>query len=359
MYLGLSSEKPRMFQVTLDESNRTWGRSTIYKPEEFDDVKKGIKKKGRTWGPSSVQTKERGSCAERVRPLSDGNNPWSTSLGKSVPLAALFAEQQGTSKEEMCSPDGSENTKPKQLKFPNQVYIDLPLWKDEKQQGGEGTAGSCPGESLEDSSTTSASSTSTTPQHTPTNSLKRTSARRRTDAVLYGCASMLASVALGFDLRNVLNAPPADDPEPQPSVEKKKKEGLFQRATRFPGGRSSHKEEAASQGPINLISMSSISEYNSTKSLLRSASEGPEPSPVKEVAPISLSHPTPQPRSGSQSQVPEAPGRRTPASPLPQPAAPEKTHSQSMGSHLRRKKSAIVQDSHYDKEHILIVYGFM
>lgn len=118
--------------VTLDESNRTWGRSTIYKPEEFDDVKKGIKKKGRTWGPSSVQTKERGNCAERyrtlvfisisiqyffchlhgvcvgclmklpcpgrVRPLSDGNNPWSTSLvksQKSVPLAALFAEQQG------------------------------------------------------------------------------------------------------------------------------------------------------------------------------------------------------------------------------------------------------------------------
>ncbi|XP_055791284.1 mitogen-activated protein kinase kinase kinase 21-like isoform X4 [Salvelinus fontinalis] len=338
----------RAIQLTLDESNRTWGRSTIYKPEEFDDVKKGIKKKGRTWGPSSVQTKERGNYAERVRPLSDGNNPWSTSLGKSqksVPLAALFAEQQGTSKEEMCSPDGSDNTKPKQLKFPNQVYIDLPLWKDEKQQWGEGMAGSCPGESLEDSSTTSASSTSTTPQHTPTNSLKRTSARRRTDTVLYCCASMLASVALGFDLRDVLKAPPADDPEPQPSVEKKKKEGLFQRATRFPGGRSSHKEEAASQSPINLISMSSISVYNSTKSLLRSASEGPEPSPVKEVAPVNLSHPRPQPSSGSQPQVPEAPGRRTPASPLPQPAALEKTHSQSMGSRLRRKKSAIIQDT--------------
>lgn len=51
--------------VTLDESNRTWGRSTIYKPEEFEDVKKGIKKKVRTWGPSSIQTKERGNSAER------------------------------------------------------------------------------------------------------------------------------------------------------------------------------------------------------------------------------------------------------------------------------------------------------
>ena len=51
--------------VTLDESNRTWGRSTNYQVEEFEDVKKGIKKKGRTWGPSSVQTKDRPACAER------------------------------------------------------------------------------------------------------------------------------------------------------------------------------------------------------------------------------------------------------------------------------------------------------
>ncbi|XP_035657044.1 mitogen-activated protein kinase kinase kinase 21 isoform X2 [Oncorhynchus keta] len=343
----------RAIQLTLDESNRTWGRSTIYKPEEFDDVKKGIKKKGRTWGPSSVQTKERGNCAERVRPLSDGNNPWSTSLvksQKSVPLAALFAEQQGTNKDEICSPDSSDNSKPKQLKFPNQVYIDLPLWKDEQQQGGEGTAGGCPGEGLEDPSTTSASSTSTTPQHTPTNSLKRASARRRTDTVLYVCASMLASVGLGFDLRDTLKAPPGDDPEPQPSVEKKKKEGLFQRATRFrrstspPCGRSSRKEEAAlslsagSQGPVNLISMSSISECNSTKCLLQSDAEGPEPIPVKEVDPRA------QPNSGSQ---PQGPGSRTQAEVehLPQPAAPEQTPPQSMGSILRRKNSSVVQDT--------------
>nr|XP_046213237.1 mitogen-activated protein kinase kinase kinase 21 isoform X3 [Oncorhynchus gorbuscha] len=343
----------RAIQLTLDESNRTWGRSPIYKPEEFDDVKKGIKKKGRTWGPSSVQTKERGNCAERVRPLSDGNNPWSTSLvksQKSVPLAALFAEQQGTNKDEICSPDSSDNSKPKQLKFPNQFYIDLPLWKDEQQQGGEGTAGGCPGEGLEDPSTTSASSTSTTPQHTPTNSLKRASARRRTDTVLYVCASMLASVGLGFDLRDTLKAPPGDDPEPQPSVEKKKKEGLFQRATRFrrstspPCGRSSRKEEAAlslsagSQGPVNLISMSSISECNSTKCLLQSDVEGPEPIPVKEVDPRA------QPNSGSQ---PQGPGSRTQAEVehLPQPAAPEQTPPQSMGSILRRKNSSVVQDT--------------
>ncbi|TRZ03655.1 hypothetical protein DNTS_008356 [Danionella cerebrum] len=260
-------------KVTLDESNRTWGRSTNYKPEEFEDVKKGFKKKGRTWGPSSVQTKERGNCAERIRPLSDGSSPWSTSLlksQKSVPLAALFAEQ-GTGKEEMCPSDGTEN-KPKQLKFPNQVYIDLPLWKDDQSESQAPTGGT---ESQEDP-TTSTSSTSTTPQHTPTNSLKRSTTRRRTESILYGCASILASVALGFDLREVCKSATSEEPEPR--EEKKKREGLFQRATRFrrstspPGGRP-RKDEVPGT-PVNLLAMSSISECNSTKCLLQSDLEG-------------------------------------------------------------------------------------
>lgn len=262
-------------KVTLDESNRTWGRSTNYKPEEFEDVKKGFKKKGRTWGPSSVQTKERGNGAERIRPLSDGSSPWSTSLlksQKSVPLAALFADQ-GTNKDEAGSADSSDN-KPKQLKFPNQVYIDLPLWKDEPGENQSSTGGGA--ESQEDP-TTSTSSTSTTPQHTPTNSLKRSTTRRRTDSVLYGCASILASVAFGFDLREVCKNPANEEPEPR--EEKKKKEGLFQRATRFrrstspPGGRS--RKDEISTAPVNLLAMSSISECNSTKCLLQSDFEGP------------------------------------------------------------------------------------
>uniref|UniRef100_A0A4W6ETX0 Mitogen-activated protein kinase kinase kinase n=1 Tax=Lates calcarifer TaxID=8187 RepID=A0A4W6ETX0_LATCA len=269
--------------VTQDESNRTWGRSTLFRPEEFDDVKKGIKKKGRTWGPSSVQSKERPAAAERVRPLSDGSNPWSTSLMKpqrSVPLAALFADQGKDEAFAQECPDSS--SKPKQLKFPNQVYIDLPLWRDDQQpQTGQGG----PQENPDDPyTTTSTSSTSTTPQLTPTNSLKRTSARRKTDSVLYGCGSLLASVVLGYDIREALrNSAPGEDCEPQrEEKEKKKKEGLFQRATRFrrstspPSGRS-RKDEAssnhASTQPVNLISMSAIMECNSTKCLLQSEAE--------------------------------------------------------------------------------------
>ncbi|XP_034040680.1 mitogen-activated protein kinase kinase kinase 21-like isoform X2 [Thalassophryne amazonica] len=282
----------RAIQLTQDESNRTWGRSSLFRPEEFDDMKKGIKKKGRTWGPGSVQSKERPSAAERVRPLSDGSNPWSTSLvksQKSVPLAALFSEQ-GSSKDETFSQECPDSSiKPKQLKFPNQVYIDLPLWRDEQQQpqspsgeAGVGALGhSGPAESQEDPyTTTSTSSTSTTPQLTPTNSLKRISARRKTDSVLYGCGSLLASVALGYDLREALkNAAPTDDCETQrEEKEKKKKDGLFQRATRFrrstsPPNSRSRKDETLSNNTsnqmVNLISMAAITECNSTKCLLQ------------------------------------------------------------------------------------------
>ncbi|XP_056617507.1 mitogen-activated protein kinase kinase kinase 21 isoform X1 [Triplophysa dalaica] len=316
-------------KVTLDESNRTWGRSTNYKPEEFEDVKKGIKKKGRTWGPSSVQTKERGNGAERVRPLSDGSSPWSTSLmksQKSVPLAALFAEQ-ANSKDEVCSADGSDN-KPKQFKFPNQVYIDLPLWKDE-QGDSQGPGGGGEGESQEDP-TTSTSSTSTTPQHTPTNSLKRAATRRRTDSVLYGCASILASVAFGFDLREVCKA--AANEEQEPREEKKKREGLFQRATRFrrstspPGGRSRKDEVAA--GPVNLLAMSSISECNSTKCLLQSDFVGTGCSPLKE-SPLSSLH------TNANTSTSLAV-----ATPAKSDALPSTDHSSGSNSRLRRKKSS-------------------
>lgn len=280
----------------------------------------------------------------RVRPLSDGNNPWSTTLlksQKSVPLAALFAEhgkqESGhclavsflliilcllqlhwhnepsflvTAKDETNSLDGSDS-KPKQLKFPNQVYIDLPLWKDEQSEGPGVSVGG--GVESQEEPATSTSSTSTTPQHTPTNSLKRTGGRRRTDTVLYGCASLLAAVALGVDLRDAHKATPTDEAEPR--EDRKKREGLFQRATRFRRSSSPRRDD-------NLLAMSSISECNSTKCLLHSDSEGPEHSPVTEA-----------PLKSSQSS--RNVGRLDHLAP---PLVPE--HGTTSGSRLRRKKSS-------------------
>ncbi|XP_035387642.1 mitogen-activated protein kinase kinase kinase 21 isoform X1 [Electrophorus electricus] len=328
----------RAIQLTLDESNRTWGRSTNYKPEEFEDAKKGIKKKVRTWGPSSIQTKERGNGTERVRPLSDGSNPWSTSLmkpQKPVPLAALFTEQ-GMGKDDTSSTDGSDN-KPKQLKFPNQVYIDLPLWKDEQTEELGGVAGGGVGgaESQEDP-TTSTSSTSTTPQHTPTNSLKRAGRHCRVDSMLCACASMLAAVALGADLREFHRPAPCDEPEPR--EEKKRREGLFQRAARFrrstspPGSRS--RKDDASPGPVNLLAMSSILECNSTKCLIQSDSEGPKHSPVQE---------SPSDTSGfyhvGQAAVPGTRGR-TPGRAEAPWLSLASDHGTASGFRLQRKKSS-------------------
>ncbi|GAA6099218.1 mitogen-activated protein kinase kinase kinase 21 isoform X3 [Tachysurus ichikawai] len=307
----------RAIQLTLDESNRTWGRSTIYKPEEFEDARKGIKKKVRTWGPSSIQTKERGNSAERVRPLSDGNNPWSTTplkSQKSVPLAALFAEQ-GTAKDETSSLDSSDN-KPKQLKFPNQVYIDLPLWKDEQSEVPGVSVGG--GTESQEEPVTSTNSTSTTPQHTPTNSLKRAGGRRRTDTVLHSCASLLASVALGLDLRDAHKATPTDEVEPR--EDRKKREGLFQRATRFRRSSSPRRDD-------NLLAMSSISECNSTKCLLHPDSESLEHSPVTEA-----------PVNGFGFYNISQSSRNVNRTDLCPPIVPD--HGTNSGSRLRRKKSS-------------------
>ncbi|XP_053919257.1 mitogen-activated protein kinase kinase kinase 21 isoform X2 [Cuculus canorus] len=262
----------RAIQLTSDESNRTWGRSTTYHQEEFEDVKRNFKKRGCTWGPSSVQTKDRADCKDKVRPLSDGSNPWSTLLMKNqkgVPLASLFVDQ-GASTDKKHLPEGLDSKRPKPIKLPNQAYINLPLWKDDQ---GENTVEN---ESFEEG--TSASSTNSTPQMTPTNSLSRPLQKKKTDSVLYGCAVLLASVALGLDIRE-LNKSQGPD-ELLPKDEKKKRDGIFLRASKFrrsasPTRLQSRKEETSipslnpAANTVNLLSMPSIS----TKCLLQSDSE--------------------------------------------------------------------------------------
>ncbi|NXW93156.1 M3K21 kinase, partial [Alopecoenas beccarii] len=262
----------RAIQLTSDESNRTWGRSTTYHQEEFEDVKRSVKKRGCTWGPSSVQTKDRADCKDKVRPLSDGSNPWSTLLmknQKSVPLASLFVDQ-GVCTDKKFLPEGLDSKRPKPIKLPNQAYINLPLWKDDQ---GENTVEH---ESFEEG--TSASSTNSTPQMTPTNSLSRTLQKKKTDSVLYGCAVLLASVALGLDIRE-LNKSQGPD-ELLPKDEKKKRDGIFQRASKFrrsssPTRLQSKKEETSlpslspAANTVNLLSMPSIS----TKCLLQPDTE--------------------------------------------------------------------------------------
>ncbi|KAK9411786.1 mitogen-activated protein kinase kinase kinase MLK4 [Crotalus adamanteus] len=315
----------RAIQLTSDESNRTWGKSTAYHQEEFEDVKRNFKKKGCTWGPNSVQTKERADCKERIRPLSDGGSPWSALLMKNhkdVPLASLFMDQ-----EQKLSPEGLEPKRPKQLKLPNQAYIDLPLWKDDQELP------SAEQDSFEGNSANSANSP---PQVTPTNSTSRTLQKKKTDTVFYGCAVLLASIALGLDIREPNRLQSGD--EMLPKEEKKKRDSLFQRASKFrrsasPVRLQPKREEACipSSSPhastVNLLSISSIS----TKCLLQSDNEDATMSTAPgngDDAPIECFLPGSQ--AGKQEQLAKV--DRTVNPDLPSPSLPLKEEPQSASS---------------------------
>ncbi|KAM7050047.1 mitogen-activated protein kinase kinase kinase 21 isoform 1-T1 [Molossus nigricans] len=233
----------RAIQLTSDESNKTWGRNTVCRQEEFEDLKRNFKKKGCTWGPNSIQIKERTDCKERIRPLSDGNSPWSTLLIKSqktMPLASLFVDQPGACEDPKPCADGSEHRKPKQIKPPGPAYVDLPLGKDGQREA--------PLEADSWEEAASGSPAASTPQVTPTNSLSRSPPRRRTESALYGCTVLLASVALGLDLRELPRAPAAE--EPWPREERRKREGVLQWAPRPRSGATDRpRPPATSEGP--------------------------------------------------------------------------------------------------------------
>ncbi|KAM6177361.1 mitogen-activated protein kinase kinase kinase 21 [Erethizon dorsatum] len=211
----------RAIQLTSDENNKTWGRNMVFRQEEFEDVKRNFKKKGCTWGPSSIQMKERTDGRERVRPLSDGNSPWSSVLIKSqktIPLASLFVDQPGSSEEPRHPADG-EHRKPKQMKLPGQAYTDLPLCKDGQNLG--------EAEGWEEGPTTS--SVVGPPRGMPVTSPSGPH-RKKTESALYGCAVLLASVALGLDVRGLSRAEAVEELPPKGDM--KIQEGVLQHASR-------------------------------------------------------------------------------------------------------------------------------
>ncbi|KAL8220025.1 UNVERIFIED_CONTAM: hypothetical protein K2H54_037806 [Gekko kuhli] len=213
----------RAIRLTPLDGTQTWGRSTLAKKEELV----GAKKKGRTWGPSSTLHKERLGGEERLKSLAEGSKQWSSSapnLGKSakhVPLAVGFASL--TEMEEYA-----ENSPP------HSPYLPLP--------GGV-------------EASTHLQLLPTGPEGTRHGLGAR---HRRSELVLLSCASILASIALGVDLAELVG------------------EGL----EAPPGPPSS----------LTLLSLSSLSDCNSTKSLLPSDSD---------EAPAYEAPCTPEPRSPS------------------------------------------------------------
>ncbi|XP_057694708.1 mitogen-activated protein kinase kinase kinase 10 [Corythoichthys intestinalis] len=264
----------RAIRLTPGDGSKTWGRSAVCKKE---DMSAG-KKKGRTWGPSSTHQRERVGGEEKLKSLSEGCKVWSSSapnLGKSpkhVPMTVGFSSL--SEMEECCELDESPGSlQPSETSSNGAADDSGSLWSNL----GSSTAVSSSGTS------SAQGSVGTAPDHQ--DSLRRCGQRKRSDMLLLGCASLLASVGLGQDLLQLGRLQVLQDEQDVREEQRKKKESLFQRTGRFrrstsPPSRNmslslsrQHDCTLPSLDPspsVTLLSLSSLSDCNSTKSLLPS-----------------------------------------------------------------------------------------
>ncbi|XP_038262613.1 mitogen-activated protein kinase kinase kinase 9 isoform X2 [Dermochelys coriacea] len=271
----------RAIQLTPGESSKAWGcNSVLQKEEEEEEEKRSQKKKGRTWGPSSLCHKEIAAGEDGLKSLVDGYKQWSSStpnLGKvqrttpALPGFTSLAEMEDEDSE--CL--NGDKVHPSPGRTPS--YLCIPFQKSGDLDGP-------PCDANEES--TPMNSATSTPQLTPTNSLKRGgSPHKRWEVALLGCGAVLAAAGLGFDLLEAGKCQllTQDELEP-PKEEKKKRDSIFQRAGRprrstSPPSRKLFKKEdpllllGEPSTSLTLLSLSSISECNSTRSLLRSDSD--------------------------------------------------------------------------------------
>ncbi|XP_074811680.1 mitogen-activated protein kinase kinase kinase 9 isoform X2 [Natator depressus] len=271
----------RAIQLTPGESSKAWGcNSVLQKEEEEEEEKRSQKKKGRTWGPSSLCHKEIAAGEDGLKSLVDGYKQWSSStpnLGRvqrttpALPGFTSLAEMEDEDSE--CL--NGDKVHPSPGRTPS--YLCIPFQKSGDLDGP-------PCDANEES--TPMNSATSTPQLTPTNSLKRGgSQHKRWEVALLGCGAVLAAAGLGFDLLEAGKCQllTQDELEP-PKEEKKKRDSIFQRAGRprrstSPPSRKLFKKEdpllllGEPSTSLTLLSLSSISECNSTRSLLRSDSD--------------------------------------------------------------------------------------
>uniref|UniRef100_A0A4W4GAF3 Mitogen-activated protein kinase kinase kinase n=1 Tax=Electrophorus electricus TaxID=8005 RepID=A0A4W4GAF3_ELEEL len=259
---------PRLRAIRLTPSNgrNTWGRTATYKKEELA----GTKKKVRTWGPSSTHQRERAGGEDRLKSLGEGK-VWSSSapnLGKSpkhAPITGGFSSlnemEEHCEFEEHLAPESSNSN------------------GATSEEGGHAWAGVGSGVGSQDCA-------------------RRCGQRKKSDLLLLGCASILASVGLG-------------DEQEAREEQRRKKEGLFQRTGRFrrstsPPSRTlslslSHGRRHDSALPcldpspsVTLLSLSSLSDCNSTKSLLPCDPDEPPrtpPAPLRQPSPAPSHNP--------------------------------------------------------------------
>ncbi|KAM6933462.1 mitogen-activated protein kinase kinase kinase 10 [Xenentodon cancila] len=269
----------RAIRLTPSDGSKTWGRSAVCKKEDLT----ASKKKGRTWGPSSTHQKERVGGEEKLKSLGEGCKVYSSSapnLGKSpkhAPMTAGFSSLNEM--EECCEFEESPGSlQPSETSSNGGMEDSGSLWGGLGPNTGPaaGSILSCPA--------SGGLATGVSYQE----SARRCSQRKKSDMLLLGCASLLASVGLGQDLLQLGKLQVLQDETELREEQRKKKDSLFQRAGRLrrstsPPSRNlsltlsrHHDSGLPCMDPspsVTLLSLSSLSDCNSTKSLLPSDSD--------------------------------------------------------------------------------------
>nr|XP_055027022.1 mitogen-activated protein kinase kinase kinase 9 [Misgurnus anguillicaudatus] len=257
-FLGSNSTPPnsppvlprlRAIQLTPGVGGQAWGRNAAFQFDE-EEERKCTRKKGRTQREHSADESLRTPKeVSRQRSCSAPNLRRSPRHSPAVPGVSSLAE---TENEDCCFPSESADS-------PGQSYLCIPFHRDGPAAESQGT---------ESGTTATASDASPSyTRRTPTGS-------RKSELVLLGCGAVLAAVALGHNLLDLLRVEESVRP---------RWEGLFHRAggqircTSSPTRKLFKRESPRRPPPLpssqTLLSLSSISDCNSTRSLLRFDSE--------------------------------------------------------------------------------------
>ncbi|KAM4625635.1 mitogen-activated protein kinase kinase kinase 9 [Polymixia lowei] len=275
----------RAIQLTPGEGCTAWGRNAGFQQDEEEGERKGSRKKGRVRGSgpyrehsadASVKPPHEGS---RQRSCSAPNLRRSPRHSPAVPGVPSLVEMEN---EDCCF-----TTEPGAS--PGQSYLCVPFQRESHTVDSDGGE-YCPSGQV--------------PETPP--SRKSPGGGRRSELVLLGCGALLAAVGLGFNLLTVA--------QPEETI-KPRWEGFFhrtggQRRSTSPPTRKLFRRDSPLKPPppalperglppsLTLLSLSSVSDCNSTRSLLRSDSEDLLVyRPASPTAKVSAPPPVLQPRS--------------------------------------------------------------
>lgn len=164
-------------------------------------------------------------------------------------------------------PDGLEHRKPKQTKFPGQSYVGLPLCKDSQKED------SFEAESREEGPSKGSS----------VNNVGAPTMKKKTESALCECGVLLASMALGLDVRKLHGAQAPTKSSPK---EEKKGEGTLQPVSRCQAStssllRQSSAVRAPSDGSTLLLPSATSLFSKSSLSTKRSLQADEEETPLE------------------------------------------------------------------------------